>query len=193
MQSAEQKSCHLVCYSHWRNLPICGPLHHTYSRWCSLSSGWCTRMNLPIHRNPVFCYRPNAKQNNELPLGIDHVLRTLIFHWGYVNFYTYFSKKKIIHTMSRWRQRISKFGECPSMAARTSNLGVMHHSPRDRVFRFLKSVHDFNSLVSSTCTLYKCIVHCIRNIQPSKLIFLPQPPEKWMTTLYFIWQYFNVG
>jgi hypothetical protein len=50
-------------------------------------------MNLPIHRNPVFCYRPNAKQNNELPLGIDHVLRTLIFHWGYVNFYTYFSKK----------------------------------------------------------------------------------------------------
>jgi hypothetical protein len=95
MQSAKQKSCHLVCYSHWRNLPICGPLHHTYSRWCSLSSGWCTRMNLPIHRNPVFCYRPNAKQNNELPLGIDHVLRTLIFHWGYVNFYTYFSKKKL--------------------------------------------------------------------------------------------------
>ena len=84
------------------------------------------------------------RKNNELALGIDDVLKTLRIHWAC----------KFLHTMSSWRKRFSKFGECPSMAAKTSNPGVIHHSPRVRVFRFLKSVHDFNSLVSSTCTLY---------------------------------------
>lgn len=110
------------------------------------------------------------KQNNELPLGIDPVLRTLIFRWGSVNLNVSF-KKKIIHTMSRWRKRISKFGECPSMAARTSNLGVIHHSPRDRVFRFLKSVHDFNSLVSSTCTLYASALSIVLEIFFSRTLY----------------------
>ena len=61
-QTDGQKSCYWVCYSHWRILPICGPLDHAYSRWCAPSSGWCTRMNLPLDWNPLCCYRPNAKK-----------------------------------------------------------------------------------------------------------------------------------
>lgn len=36
------------------------------------------------------------KQNNELPLGIDPVLRTLIFRWGSVNLNVSFKKKLYI-------------------------------------------------------------------------------------------------
>uniref|UniRef100_A0A0A9ADU0 Uncharacterized protein n=1 Tax=Arundo donax TaxID=35708 RepID=A0A0A9ADU0_ARUDO len=34
------------------------------------------------------------------------------------------------------------------MVANATKLGAIHHSPRDRVLRFLKTVHDSNSLSS---------------------------------------------
>jgi hypothetical protein len=59
------------------------------------------------------------------------------------------------HTNLSWRKSLSRLGECCSRKITASKSAVIHHSPRDMVFRLLKVGHLFSSLLITTFILQK--------------------------------------
>ena len=60
----------------------------------------------------------------------------------------------ITHTILSWRKSFCILGECCSKKINASKSAVIHHSPRDKVFRLPKVGHVLSSLLRTTYTLH---------------------------------------